>query len=96
MKRRTDKSGIDRGSGRLSGLAGATGNGRQAYVIRIPREADQERALQCFDGVREAVHSNAEDEFLVSGEHLDALRKAGVPFEDITDHPANHGQDKAG
>jgi hypothetical protein len=71
-------------------------NGRQAYLIRIPREADQERALVSFRGVRDAVHSVAEDEFLVTAEHLDALRRAGVPFEDITEPQTNHGEEEAG
>jgi hypothetical protein len=49
-----------------------------------------------FRDVREAVHSVAEDEFLVTGEHLEALRRAGVPFEDITEPLSNHGEEEAG
>jgi hypothetical protein len=68
----------------------------RAYLIRIPQEADQERALVCFRSVRDAVHSVEEDEFLVTGEHLEALRSAGVPFEDITETLGDHDQEKAG
>jgi hypothetical protein len=75
---------------------GATCNSRHAYLIRIPQEADQERALEAFAGVREAVHSVKEDEFLVTGEHIEALRRAGVPFEDITAPAGTHGKEKAG
>jgi hypothetical protein len=46
--------------------------------------------------VREAVHSAREDEFLVTGEHLEVLRKAGDAFEDIPEPAGNHGEEKAG
>ena len=39
---------------------------------------------------------DAEDEFLVAGEHMEALRKAGVPFEDLTASPVKHGKAPAG
>jgi hypothetical protein len=55
------------------------GDGRLAYVIRIAADRDQEPALVVFRSVREAVHSLAEDEFLVAGEHVAALREAGIP-----------------
>jgi hypothetical protein len=32
----------------------------------------------------------------VAGEHVEALRKAGVPFEDITDSLVKHGKAPAG
>jgi hypothetical protein len=32
----------------------------------------------------------------VTGEHLEALRRAGVPFEDVTEPSGNHGQEEAG
>ena len=70
--------------------------GHHAYLIRIAREDDQERALVAFRGVREAVHSVAEDEFLVSGAHLEALRKAGVSFADITEPSVKHGKAATG
>jgi hypothetical protein len=57
---------------------------RQAYLIRIPCEADQERALVSFRGIGKAVHCVEEDEFLVTKKHLEALRRAGIPFEDTT------------
>ena len=94
-RRRSEKRAVDRlANGQLGG--GAAVNSRHAYLIRIPLEADQERALLSFRSVREAAHSAREDEFLVTGEHLEALRKAGVPFEDITEPAGNHGEEKAG
>ena len=95
MGRRTQKRAAEQVADGQQGRVGATRNGRQAYLIRIPQEADQERALVSFRSVREAVHSVEEDEFLVTAEHLEALRKAGVPFEDLTEPPANHGEEEA-
>jgi len=94
MGRRTEKRAVDRVADGERGGAGAPLNGRHSYLIRIPQEADQERALVSFRSVREAVHSVEEDEFLVTGEHLEALRRAGVPFEDLTEPPENHGEEE--
>jgi hypothetical protein len=44
------------------------------------------------DDGHDVVHSAAEDEFLVAGEHVDALRKVGVSFEDLTESPLKHGK----
>jgi hypothetical protein len=71
-------------------------DGHRAYLIRIAVENDQERALAAFEHVREPVHSVAEDEFLVTGEHVKALRKAGVLFEDITESQVKDGKAAAG
>jgi hypothetical protein len=68
----------------------------QGYVIRIVNERDQERALEAFLTVREAVHSVAEDEFVVTVEHLKALRREKIPFEDRSKPPNYHGKEKAG
>jgi hypothetical protein len=90
--RRTEKRGVN---GRRVEVEARRG-GRHAYLIRIPAENDQERALVAFRSVREAVHSVAEDEFVVAGEHLEALRKAGIPFEDVTESQVKHGKTAAG
>jgi hypothetical protein len=95
MERRKEKRAVDRIADGQRGGVGAKLNGRYPYLIRIPREADQERALLSFRGVHDAVHSAGEDEFLVTGEHLKALRRAGVPFEDITEPPGDHGEEEA-
>lgn len=52
-----------------------------AYGLAQRRGANKIRVVQ----KRDAVHSAAEDEFLVAGEHAEALRKPGVPFEDLTE-----------
>ncbi len=88
MDRRTEKRGANRQPPQVEAMR----DGRHAYLIRIAANSDQERALVAFRGVRDAVHSVAEDEFLVAGEHVEALRKAGVPFEDLTESPVKHGK----
>jgi len=92
MDRRT----VKRGANGPPPEVAAMRDGRHAYLIRIAADRDQERALVAFQSVRDAVHSVAEDEFLVSGEHVEALRKAGVPFEDVTESPVKHGETPAG
>jgi hypothetical protein len=92
MERRTEK----RGANRQRAVVAATRDGRHAYLLRIAADNDQERALVAFRSVREAVHSVREDEFLVTGEHVAALRKAGVPFEDLTESLVKHGEAEAG
>ena len=96
MDQRTKKRAVDRVAKGQRGGTEATLGGRNVYLIRIPEESDQERALVAFRNVREAVHSSAEDEFFVTGEHLEALRRTAVPFEDITETPENHGEEEAG
>src|SRR5262245_33813046 len=88
MHRRTEKSGSNRHPPEVKAMR----DGRHGYVIRIAADSDQERALVAFQSVREAVHSIAEDEFLVAPEHVEALRKAGVPFEDVTESPVKDGK----
>jgi hypothetical protein len=92
MDRRTEK----RGAYRQPPEVEAKPEGRRAFLIRIAADSDQERALVAFRGVRDAVHSIAEDKFLVAGEHVEALRNAGVPFEDLTESPVKHGKAAAG
>ena len=92
MDRRTAKPDANRHPPEVDALHA----GRHAYLIRIAADRDQERALVAFRSVREAVQSIAEDEFLVAGEHVEALRNAGVPFEDLTESPVKHGKAAAG
>jgi hypothetical protein len=92
MERRTEKRGANRERPEVEALR----DGRHAYLIRIAANSDQERALVAFRSVREAVHSVAEDEFLVAGDHVEALRKAGIPFEDVTESLVKHGEAEAG
>jgi hypothetical protein len=33
-----------------------------------------------------------EDEFLVTAEHVEALRKGGIPFEEVTEAPVKLGK----
>ena len=92
MDRRTQKRGANGQPPEVEAIP----HDRLAFLIRIAADSDQERAIVAFRGVRNAVHSVAEDEFLVVREHVEALRKAGVPFEDITESPVKHGETPAG
>jgi hypothetical protein len=96
MEQRNEKRTVQRPAKGQNARKDGALDGRHAYLIRITRESDQERALVAFRQVREAVQSASEDEFLVTGGHLEALRKAGVPFEDITEPVGNHGKEEAG
>jgi len=92
MERRTRKPGVNRQQSEVEAMR----DGRPAYLVRIAADSDQERALVAFRSVREAVQSVAEDEFLVTGEHVAALHRAGVPFEDVTESLVKHGKAAAG
>jgi hypothetical protein len=92
MERRTEKCGANGPPPDVEVIPDA----RHAYLIRIAADIDQERALVVFRSVRDAVHSVAEDEFLVAVEHVEALRKAGVPFEDLSESLVKHGKAAAG
>ena len=91
MNRRTEKRGANRQPPEVEAIR----DGHHAHRVRIATQSDQERALVAFRSVREAVHSIAEDEFLVAGEHMEALRKAGIPFEDVTESQVQHGKTPA-
>ena len=92
MDRRTEKRSANKQLPEVKAMR----DGRHAYLIRIAADSDQERALVAFRSVRDAVQSVAEDEFLVAGEHVEALRKAGIPFEDVTESLVKHGEAPAG
>jgi hypothetical protein len=56
-----------------------------AYLIRIPRRQDRERAIVAFMHVPRTLCRFRGYRFLVTREQLVALQKAGIPFEDLTD-----------
>jgi hypothetical protein len=92
MQRRTEK----RAAKRQPLEVGSPRDGSPAHVIRIASESDQEQALVVFRSIREVVHCIAEDEFLVTGEQLAALRTAGIPFTDVTGNVDKNGKAAAG
>jgi hypothetical protein len=82
-------------------LPAGTASVRQMFPCKAPASGrgihrEDGRALVAFRSVRDAVHSVAEDEFLVAGERVAALRKASVPFEDLTESSVTHGKAAAG
>ena len=63
----------------------------RGYLIRIPERKHREQAIRAFLGVPFARLRLPGDRFLVLGAHIEALRRAGVPFEDITGPRAKNG-----
>ena len=56
-----------------------------AFLIRIPKRADRERAIAAFLHVPKTRCRFKDNRFLVTHDHIEALKKAGIPFEDITE-----------
>ena len=54
------------------------------HLIRIPSEEDQERAIVAFRAVPQTRCRVGEDAFLLTNEHVNALKKLGIPFEDLS------------
>jgi hypothetical protein len=54
------------------------------HLIRIPDKDARVRAIQAFLDVHEMWMSFPGDLFGVSGEHLAALTKSSIPFEDAS------------
>jgi hypothetical protein len=53
------------------------------HLIRIPDREARKRAIQAFLDVREAWMGFPDDLFGVCSEHVEALRRAQIPFEDV-------------
>jgi hypothetical protein len=64
--------------------AAAAPDPSRGYLIRIADTHDQERAVRAFFAVPVARCRLSDDRFLVVGAHLEALRREGIPFEDLT------------
>jgi hypothetical protein len=57
----------------------------QAYLIRIAKREDRERAIVAFMHVPRTRCRFTNHRYLVTRDHIEALQRAGIPFEDITD-----------
>ncbi len=57
------------------------------YVIRIPKKKDRLRAIEALMKVKETRHVFTEHRWLVTEEHIEALKREGIPYEDVTDLP---------
>jgi hypothetical protein len=55
-----------------------------AYLIRIAKRQDRERAIVAFMHVPRARFRFSDHRYLVTREHIMALQKAGIAFEDMT------------
>jgi hypothetical protein len=67
----------------------------QAYVIRFPNRQARVRAIEVFLDVPIARQSYPGGLMVVRRGHIDALKQAGIPFEDLTGTPTNHGKKKS-
>jgi hypothetical protein len=56
-----------------------------AFLIRISKREDRERAIVAFLDVPWTSCRFRDNQFLVTRDHVRALKQAGIPFEDISD-----------
>ena len=63
------------------------------YLIRIPKRKDRVRAIQAFMEVPKVRHVFTDYRMLVTPEHIEVLKREGIPFEDLTDSPTDTGLD---
>jgi hypothetical protein len=66
----------------------------RAYVIRIPKRKDCIRAIGAFLSVPEIRHRFPGNVMLVTQGHIDALKREGIPYEDLTDAPSKRDGQK--
>ena len=71
-------------SGQLKGHVSHT------YLIRIREQKNRERAIMAFLGVREGRVTLPGDIMGVSADHIEALKREGIPFTYVSKSP--HGQ----
>jgi hypothetical protein len=55
-----------------------------AFLIRIPQKAARLRAIMVLGEVRVPYCGFTDHRLLVTKEHLEALRKEGIPFEELS------------
>jgi hypothetical protein len=67
-----------------------------AYLIRIAKRKDRERAIEAFLQVRQSRQVFPDHRMLVTNEHIEVLRREEIPFEDLTELPSDNGQKQAG
>lgn len=64
------------------------------YLIRIPKREDLIRAIPVMMKVQRTRYGFTDHRYLVTPEHVEALRAAGIPFEDLTDLPPSESTSK--
>jgi hypothetical protein len=64
------------------------------FLIRLPSAAAHRRAIMAWLEVREARHGFPDRRMLVSREHIDVLKRAGIPFEYLSEPPNENGKTK--
>jgi hypothetical protein len=84
MKKKSEKSAVENGAVRRTRAPKDTLENPHAFYIRISDPEAAKRALWAWLEVREIYHCFPNDEFLVGREHVEVLRKEGIPFEALS------------
>ncbi len=64
----------------------------RGYLIRISKRSERVRAIGALDGCKDPQHIFPGNKWLITNEHLEALKRAGISFEDLTDLPSEDGK----
>jgi hypothetical protein len=64
------------------------------FLIRIGSRKQRLRAIEALDGCKDVMHLLPDNQWLVTSEHMELLRHAGVVFEDLTDLPTANGDNQ--
>jgi hypothetical protein len=68
----------------------------RAHLIRFPDEKANVRAIAVFLDILEPRYVLPGRQMVVRGKHIEALKLAGIPFEDLSEPPKRNGKKKAG
>jgi hypothetical protein len=84
MKPKSDKSAVKGGAARQTRATKDTLENPHAFHIRIPDREAMKRAIMAWLEVREIYHCFPDDEMLIGREHLEVLKREGIPFEALS------------
>jgi hypothetical protein len=84
MNKKTKKSAVENGVARRSRAPKDTLENPHAFYIRIPDQEAAKRATWAWLEVPEIYHCFPNDEFFVGREHVEVLKKEGIPFEALS------------
>jgi hypothetical protein len=81
MKHPTDKHAIKGVAASQRRATKGTLETPHAFLIRIPDKETNKRAIMVLGEVRVPYCGFMDNQLLVTNEHLDALKREGIPFE---------------
>jgi hypothetical protein len=84
MNKKPKKSTGENGAARRTRASKDTLENPHAFYIRIPDREARKRAMWAWLEVREVYHCFPNDEFFVGREHMEVLKKEGIPFEALS------------